>query len=361
MTECRAAVVTGFNQPAEIWSVQTPELEPTGLLMRVDAATLCGTDVHCWHGRMPSDRLPYIPGHETTGTIVEMNGARTDLLGEPLNEGDRIISTYPHCGHCYYCTVAGDPAGCSNSYAFGRMRCDQAPYLLGGCAEFHYVPPGCDLIRVPPEVPSPLAASAACALRTVMHGFERLGSLASHEAVLVQGCGPVGLYAMAVARDRGARKVLAIGAPEGRLQVAREWGADATLNLDEYPEAAARKEWALELTEGRGPDVVIQCATAAAIPEGLDILRGRGRYLTIGGGDGNISVSANALRDRQIIGVGGSLGRHFYQAVTFLATRQHKFPFENLISGVYTLDGVSQALEAMADFREVKAVVLPNG
>ena len=86
MTECRAAVVTGFNQPAEIWSVQTPELEPTGLLMRVDAATLCGTDVHCWHGRMPSDRLPYIPGHETTGTIVEMNGARTDLLGEPLNE-----------------------------------------------------------------------------------------------------------------------------------------------------------------------------------------------------------------------------------------------------------------------------------
>ena len=123
------------------------------------------------------------------------------------------------------------------------------------------------------------------------------------------------------------------------MQVAREWGSDATLNLDDYPDAAARKEWALELTEGRGPDVVIQCATSDAIPEGLDILRGRGRYLTIGGGDGNISVPANALRDRQIIGVGGSLGRHFYQAVTFLATRQHKFPFENLISGVYTLDG----------------------
>ncbi len=360
MTECRAAVITGFQQPSEVRTVPTPELEPAGLLIRVDAATLCGTDVHCWHGRMQSDRLPYIPGHETTGRIVEMNGARTDLLGEPLGDGDRIISTYPHCGHCYYCTVAGDPAGCTNSYAFGRMRCDEPPYLLGGCAEYHYVPPGCDLIRVPEEVPSPLAASAACALRTVMHGFERLGPLASHETVLVQGCGPVGLYAAAVARDRGAGKVLVIGAPAARLEVAAQWGADATLNLDDYPEAAGRLEWARELTDGRGPDVVIQCATSAAIPEGLDLLRARGRYLTIGGGDGNISIPANAFRDRQIIGVVGSLGRHFYQAVTFLATRLHKFPFENLITGSYSLGGVSQALQAMAEFREVKPVVFPN-
>jgi L-iditol 2-dehydrogenase len=360
MAECRAAVVTGFNQPSEIRSVPIPELEPTALLMRVDAATLCGTDVHCWHGRMSSDSLPYIPGHETTGVIVDMNGARSDLLGEPLNEGDRIISTYPHCGHCYYCTVAGEPTRCSNSYAFGRVLCDQPPYLLGGCAEYHYVPPGCDIVRVPAEVPSPLAASAACSLRTIMHGFERLGPLATHETVLVQGCGPVGLYALAVARDRGARKVLVIGAPDSRLQVAREWGADATLNLDEHSDVNARREWALDHTEGRGPDVVIQCATAAAIPEGLEIVRPRGRYLTIGGGDGNITVSANALRDRQIIGVGGSVGRHFYQAVTFLATRQKDFAFEGLISGVYSLDGVSQALQAMAEFREVKPVVFPN-
>ena len=360
MTESRAAVVTDFRQPLEIRSVPYPELEPTGLLMRVDAATLCGTDVHCWNGRMPADRLPYIPGHETTGSIVEMNGARTDLLGEPLGEGDRIISTYPHCGHCYYCTVAGDPAGCINSYAFGRVPADRPPYLMGGCAEFHYIPPGCDIIRVPAEVPSPLAASAACSLRTVMHGFERLGPLASHETVLVQGCGPVGLYAAAVARDRGARKVLVIGAPEARLQVARAWGADATLNLDEQTDAGARREWAMDQTDGLGPDVVIQCATAAAIPEGLALVRPRGRYLTIGGGDGEISVSANALRDRNIIGVGGSLGRHFYQAITFLATRKNNFPFESLISGVYSLEGVSQALQAMSEFREVKPVVFPN-
>ena len=59
-------------------------------------------------------------------------------------------------------------------------------------------------------------------------------------------------------------------------------------------------------------------------------------------------------------GVGGSVGRHFYQAVTFLATRQKDFPFESLISGIYSLDGVSQALQAMAEFREVKPVVFPN-
>lgn len=193
-----------------------------------------------------------------------------------------------------------------------------------------------------------------------MHAFERLGTLSSHETVLVQGCGPVGLYALAVAKDRGARKVMVIGAPADRLEVAKEWGADATLNLDEHHEQTARRQWALDHTEGRGPDVVIQCATANAIPEGLEILRSRGRYLTIGGGDGQITVSANALRDRQIIGVLGSVGRHFYQAVTFLATRSTDFPFDKLISGTYSLDGVSQALQAMAEFREVKPVVFPN-
>ena len=360
MTECRAAVVTGFQKSLEIRSVPIPELEPMGLLMRVDAATLCGTDVHCWQGQLSPDRLPYIPGHETTGIIVEMNGPCRDILGEPLNEGDKIISSYPHCGHCYYCTVAGEPTRCSNSYAFGRVPCDQPPYLLGGCAEYHYVPPGCDIVRVPTEVPSPLAASAACSLRTVMHAFERLGTLSSHETVLVQGCGPVGLYALAVAKDRGARKVMVIGAPEDRLEVAKEWGADATLNLDEHHDHTARREWALDHTEGRGPDVVIQCATASAIPEGLEILRPRGRYLTIGGGDGQITVPANALRDRQIIGVLGSVGRHFYQAITFLATRSTDFAFDRLISGRYSLDGVSQALQAMAEFREVKPVVFPN-
>jgi threonine dehydrogenase-like Zn-dependent dehydrogenase len=362
MAEVLAAVVTGFNQPLRVQRVPIPELEPTGMLARVEAATLCGSDVHWWHGAQPGAASPpYIPGHETAGSIVEMRGERWDLLGQPLKVGDRVLCAYRFCGHCYYCTVAKQPTLCAESIRFGRARCDRPPYLLGGCAEYHYFPPGCEIIRVPEEVSSPLAASAACALRTVMHGFERLGPLASHESVLVQGCGPVGLYALAVARDRGARQALVIGAPEGRLEVARAWGADATLNLGAYPDPAARREWALEQTGGHGPDVVIQCATGSAIPEGLEMLRRGGRYLSIGGGGRDVSVPTATLgKHIQFISVRAAEGRHFYQALQFLATRR-EFPFDRLLSGVYTLDRVTDALQAMAEFREVKAVILPRG
>ena len=361
MAECLAAVVTGFNQPLELRSVQIPELEPGAGLMQVDAATLCGTDGHFWHGALSNDNLPYVPGHETAGSLVEIQGERSDIMGEPLRPGDRVISAYPFCGHCFYCTVARQPTLCPYGFRYGRVRSDRPPYLLGGCAELHYVPPDSDVIRIPDEVSSPLAASAACALRTVMHGFERLGSLASHETVLVQGSGPVGLYAAAVARDRGARRVMVIGDPENRLSVARAWGADATVSLDGYPEASERRAWVMDQTDGRGPDVVIQCATTAAIPEGLDLVRPGGRYLTIGGGGGDLTMPASTLAGKflQIICVRAAEGRHFHQALSFLATRMH-VPFDMLITGTYTLDKTTEALQAMAELREVKPVVMPR-
>ena len=359
-----AAVVVAFGQPLELQQVPVPDLEPGGVLVKVDAATLCGTDVHFWHGMMLTEEsVPYIPGHETCGTIVEVNGTRTDLLGQPLKVGDRIIAAYPFCGHCYYCTVARQPVLCPNVVAYGRIRSDKPPYLLGGCAEYHYFPPGCDIVRVPENVPAPLAASAACALRTIMHAFERLGPVASHESVLVQGAGPVGLYAAAVARDRGASRVLVIGAPAARLEVARAFGADDVLDLDVMTDVADRQEWVKERTAGRGPDVVLQCAASAAIPEGLDLVRAGGRFVSIGASGGTMALPGPlfTVKYSTVIGILMAEGRHFLQAVDFLATRADRFPFDRMISGTYGLEGVSDALQAMADLREVKPVVVPAG
>src|SRR5215208_78417 len=253
----RAALITQSHGPVEVQDVREPDLEPTGMLAEVEAATLCGTDVHFWEGQIRQEGLPYIPGHETAGRIVQINGKRQDILGQELKAGDRILWAYPWCGHCYYCAVANQPTLCQVAARFGRQRIDQYPYLLGGCAEYHYVPTGSDVIRVPDEVSSPQAASAACALRTIMHGFEHLGALYPHETVVIQGSGPIGLYALAVARDRGAGRILVIGAPAERLKVALEWGADEILNIEDVSDIASRKQWVLERSGRRGADVVI--------------------------------------------------------------------------------------------------------
>ena len=142
---------------------------------------------------------------------------------------------------------------------------DQFPYLLGGCAEYHYVPVKSDVIRIPDNVSSPQAASAACALRTFMHGFELLAASRRTRRSSSRAPAP-SASTPSPSPGTGARTDLVIGAPASRLEVAKEWGADDSLNIDE-PDQAARRKWVLDRTGGRGADIVIQCATGAAIPE----------------------------------------------------------------------------------------------
>lgn len=356
--QSRVAVVTEYHKPLEIWNVDIPAVEPGGVLVKVDAATLCGTDAHRWEGGRAAVKPPFVPGHETCGIIVEMNGALHDILDRPLKLGDRVISSYPICGHCYYCTITRQTNLCVNGASFGNAHPSR---LIGGCSDYHYFPPGGTLVKVPDRVSSPLAASAACALRTVMHGFDLLGPIENHESVLVQGAGPLGLYALAVAKARGARTVLVIGAPQARLDVALAWGADAVLDLDAVPDAAERAAWAREKTAGRGPDVVIQCANTVAIVEAMQMARPGARIASIGNSQGApLSVPQELFfKHLRIIGVRMAEAKHFYQALEFLAAHRSTFEFDLMLTGRYPLEGTSEAIAAMAELREVKPVILP--
>lgn len=356
-----AAVVTAPNAALSLREMPWPELEGSAMIVEVEAATLCGTDVHLWKGAAASEAIPYIPGHETVGVIVQIHGSRHDVLGQEVVVGDRVIWSYPFCGQCFYCTVAAQPTLCQVAVRFGRARADKPPYLLGGCATHHYVPPRSGVVKVPPNVTSPLAASAACALRTVVHGFERLGHVAPHEICVIQGCGPVGLYATAMARSSGFRSVMVMGDPLERLEVARAFGGDAVLSLEDTPSAGERLDWVMGRTGGRGADVVIQCATASAIPEGLSLLRPGGRYLSIGGGGASaLELNSASLSGQmlQVIGVRSAEARHFYSALQFLSSKV--VPFERMISDVYKLEAVESALRDMASLRQIKPVILPG-
>ncbi len=358
MHECNAAVITEHNKPLEIQKVPIPELEPGALLIKITASTLCGTDVHRWHGPLGgSDSLPIITGHEPCGTIEDFNGERTDILGNKLKRGDRVVWSYVACGSCYYCSVAVQPCICRGRASWGHNRCDEFPYLLGSVSEYMYVPPECLIIKVPDEVSSASAAAAACAYRTVMHGYDMLGAIKDHETVVIQGSGPLGNFAAAVAKDHGAKKVFVLGAPAHRLEVSRKMGADEVLNIEEVVDIKNRQEWVKGHTDGRGADVVIQVATNAAVPEGLTMLRDGGRYLDIGaGGKGNISVEAMP-QEMTYLTVRSGEPRHWLQAIDFLASRRDRFPFDDMISRSYQLDEVNEAMSAMANFEVVKPVI----
>lgn len=357
--ESRVAVITEFEKPLEIRRVPIPALEPGSVLIEVDAATLCGTDAHRWQGHLPANDHPFVPGHETCGTIVATNGSVRSILDEPLGIGDRVVSSYSHCGHCYYCRIARQTTLCERNIVYGAW----APAkLLGGCADYHVFPAGASFVRVPDEVPPELAASGACALRTVLHGFEQLGPIAAHESVLVLGAGPLGLYSCAVARDRGAGRVLAIGAPAARLAVASAWGADDALDLDAAPAAGDRVRWVHDRTAGRGADAVFNCANSGAFIEVLHMVRPGGRVVNIGATGGPPLAFPPELLFRQtsVKTVVMAEARHFYEAIAFLASRSRAFAFDRLFSNTFPLERTTDALRGMADFTEIKPIVLPR-
>lgn len=356
----RAAVVTGVRRPLEIQQVVIPPLEPGALLVRVDVSTLCGTDVHRWHGDLAAGPGPYVIGHEPCGFIEEVNGERADILGQPVSPGDRIVWSYVSCGHCYWCSVAMQPCLCPDRMSWGHNPLQRFPHLLGSCAEFMYVPPQCQIIRVPEEVSSASAAAAACAYRTVMHGFDRLGAIKSHETVVIQGSGPIGIFAAAVARDHGAKQVLVIGGPASRLGTARRMAADDTLDIGEVTDSAGRSEWVRDHIAGRGADIVVQAAASVAIPEGLAMLRDGGRYLSIGVG-GQAPFDLGRLpKEMTMYTVRSGEPRHWLQAIDFLASRAGSYPFEEMISRRYRLGEINEALTAMGEFAVVKAVIDPK-
>jgi 5-exo-hydroxycamphor dehydrogenase len=203
-----------------------------------------------------------------------------------------------------------------------------------------------------------------CALPTAISGQRKLGLVEAGQTVVVQGAGPVGIAAAMVASISPARDVVVIGAPAHRLELAREFGASVTIDLDATtPEERLAR--VLELTDGRGADVVIEAAgVPEAFPEGLSLLARHGRYLLSGLYSGTREVAVNpvpiTLKSARIIGNLGSRPEVGLQALRFVQANRQRFPFARIVTHRYALDGVADALAAMQDGSAVKAVIEPE-
>lgn len=367
---CRAAVVTAFGQPIEIRELPVPqehELEQGALLVRVDVASVCGSDVHQWEGQtaaLVASPLPAVLGHEMMGTVVAFGpGPRVDSVGQPLKEGDRILWTHAYCGQCYECTVQHTPTLCRHKKQYMRLNAETFPYVVGGFAQYCYVFPASGRVRIPDGVPDGIASAASCALRTVIHAFDRCGRIEPHQRVVIQGAGPLGLFATAMADFAGAREIIVIGAPERRLALARRWGAGETISVETYPTAEQRVARVKELTGGLGADVVFELSGANyAVAEGLEMLRPGGRYIVVGQLGGPLTPIQAALIVRKqatILGVQSADIGQFWKALEFVRRTADRYDFEAMLTNRYPLSQINEAIHAMRAFQEIKPLVLP--
>ena len=363
MSGILAAVMTAPHAPIELRSFPRPDLPQGSALLKTERSEVCGTDVHLWHGRLAGVPYPIIPGHVSAGVIDAVRGPLTGIDGAAIREGDRVVFFDVHrtCGRCRACTVHRTPTRCSSRRVYG-ITDSAGDGLFGGWAEAIYLEPGVAMARLPDAVSLDDYIGGGCGLLTAIHIAER-AAVRLADTVVVQGTGAVGLCAIALAALAGASTIVALGAPDDRLALARRMGA--TLAIDIRTTTPARRlEMVLDATHGEGGDVVIEAAgAAAAIAEGLDLTRVGGRYVIAGHytdvGEATINAHRQINRKHlEIRGCWGSEPRHFLRALSVLE-RHPEIPFRDIGARTYGLAALNDALADAEAMRIPKALVDP--
>jgi len=380
----KAAVMVAPGK-MEVQELPYPDhLEPGACIVRVEMSGICGTDKHAFqneltlYGGTEAEQdmvFPSVHGHENSGIVVEMNGQGCEIEygGKNLEVGDRITNC-PNviCGRCWYCrNVHGYPY-CSEHEGIGMTyRSDEFPYIVGGWAEYMYLPPKSWVYKVP----ECLTVEEACMseLFVVAALLDRAKNVAQYagkgfhfgDTVVIQGTGAVGMMMVARARMLGAGKIICLDAVDFKLELAKEFGADMGINVGDVSDDEL-VQIIRDETEGRGADVVVEnVGRPEVLKVGLDMLRRGGTYLETGnfvdtGGTVELNVHRH-LAAKNVLLFGNSNHPHdgYYAAMDMMHRYRDQFPFHKLITHRFELDQAQEAVEKSLQLDALKVVFVP--
>lgn len=359
----KAMVMDKFHEKLVMKEFGHIKLVSGEVRIKIDAAGVCGSDVHMWEGNDPRVPLPMVLGHEGVGTVVELNGERKTVLNEELKVGDRVLwNRGVTCGHCSFCVNKRQPSLCQHRWTYGiSVGCSDG--RIRGCYSNELVlTSDTDIFKVPTDIDPAVLVTAGCSGATIAHAFD-LGRPEQGENVLIQGPGPLGIYAVAFAKAAGAKEIIVIGGTEDRLELARNFGATLTLNRKQLS-AEQRKQAVLEVTNGLGVDVAIEAAGQPdAVDEGISLVSNGGKYLMAGFGDPNGKVTLDCFHDIarkniHIQGVWVSDTKHVYQSLNLVLGNTELF--STLVSHRIPLSQANEALEMMGKKQATKIVLIPD-
>jgi alcohol dehydrogenase len=245
-------------------------LEPTDAIVRIDSSTICGTDLHILKGDVPETVPGTVLGHEAVGTVQEVGAAVTTVA-----PGDRVLmSCVSSCGRCRFCKEAryGQCLG-GGGWIFGHL-------INGLQAEYARVPFADNSVyKVPDQLSDEQVLFLADILPTSYEVGVLNGMVAPGDVVAIVGAGPIGLAGILTAKLYTPGTIVAIDLADSRLDSARLFGADETIN-NGSEDAVAR---VMELTDGLGADVAFE---AVGVPQSFELsaelIRPGGRVANIG-------------------------------------------------------------------------------
>ncbi|MFJ1806400.1 MULTISPECIES: zinc-binding dehydrogenase [unclassified Streptomyces] len=361
----RAVVLAEFGEPLELRKLPVPAAPEGGLIVAARYGGVCGTDLHLQQGHLEVP-TPLVLGHEGLGTVHEIGTrAGTDVHGTRLRVGDQVMwASSIACGTCVPCRIHREPTLCEQRRTYGVNRpVDQEPGLSGSWAEYIALRPGTTVVKLPDGVDPVAAMAFACAGPTMVHALFERRPVRLGETVVVQGSGPVGLAAAALAQLSGAGRVIIAGGPGARLEAAAAAGiGDHHVNVVETADQEAALAEVTALTGGRGADLVIEATgVPGAVGQGLRLARRGGSYLVVGqytdSGDTTVNPHQIVYRQLDVIGSWAFTGAHLVEYVSLLPALTARFDLARLVT-TYALEDNARALADVASGAVMKAVLV---
>ncbi len=333
-----------------IEEVPIPQPGPGEALVKVGAATTCGTDLKAYRRGHPLlfKNLPAPFGHEVAGAIVAV-GARV----QRFQPGTRVaIANSAPCNRCFFCQR-------------GRQSlCEDLLFLNGAYADYILVPERIveqNLWELPADlsfVNAALTEPLACAL----HGIEAC-DIRPGDCVVIIGGGPLGLLLLAGAKLKGAQVILC-GRGDERLAAARDLGADEIIDARQFGDTAAEVAAVRARTDAqRGADVVIEAVGAPELWEAAAQMARRGGLVNFFGGCApgtRITLETQPIHYGELTFKGVFHHTPYYFSTALNLIAQQRIPVERLVSGSFPLGGLHEALERLQRHQGIKYAILPG-
>ncbi len=359
----RAAVLTGPRQ-IEFREFPIPYPGPGELLVQVEGCGICGTDVHEYK-RDPFGLVPVVLGHEGSGTILASGGDVRDFAGEVLVPGDQIVTSVLVPDDCPFTHDFPARSNLSDSLGvYGLLPDEPGRHLNGYFATHLVVRAGSTVFKVNGMTLKQRLLIEPMAV--TVHALERAkttGLLNFSSAVLVQGCGPIGLMMIATLFAYGVENIIAVDGVPARLEMARAMGAAQVVQIGEGRDVV---EFVRGATRGRGVDFAFQCtgvpAAAAAI---WKFVRRGGGLCEVGFFMDNGTCEINPHEDlckKEITAVGSWVYTPQEYPVAIAMIRhlvRIGLPIEDLVTHTFPLDKITDAMETNIALEGIKLAVVP--
>jgi NDMA-dependent alcohol dehydrogenase len=364
----KAAVMVGQNQPLVIRTdveVEAPHAHE--VKVRMGASGVCHSDLSMINGTMFA-MPPIILGHEGAGVVEEVGEGVTSVA-----PGDHVvISWVPQCGECYFCQKDQGYLceGASAALAAGalldgttRATSEGAPLpQMAGAGTFSEVSilPDTAVVKIDSDVDMRVAALIGCGVLTGTGAAMNTANIKQGDTVAVIGCGGVGLNVIQGARIAGATEIIAIDMNETKLQMAKEFGATATINASQGDPVAQ----VLEMTGGRGADVSFEViGLGPTIDQAINMARRGGQAILVGVPKMDVMVTVPAffgvvLNEKTIKGCwygSSNVQRDVPKLVDLY--KKGELKLDELISRTITLDEVNDAFAAMETGEVARSVI----